>query len=128
MAEDAVSTGAGAAAAGAPRPPHRPALPRLPPSPRRVAVLIETRPAAKLPSVLANFAAVLPADWRLQLFLSEAARAAAAAAPAVAPLLAVYYGAPFGVHKFVPYMTANQSEQLFRFCPEARVAAAPASP
>ncbi|GBF99981.1 hypothetical protein Rsub_13113 [Raphidocelis subcapitata] len=66
----------------------RPALPPLPPSPSRVAVLIETRPAAKLPSVVANAAAVLPPDWRLQLFLSEAARALAAGSPGLAPLLA----------------------------------------
>jgi hypothetical protein len=66
----------------------RPKLQPLPLSPSRVAVLVEARPAAKLPAVVANFAAVLPSDWRLQLFASEAVRALVTSAAQTALLVA----------------------------------------
>ncbi|GBF99982.1 hypothetical protein Rsub_13114 [Raphidocelis subcapitata] len=104
-----------------PDPPRQAPLPPLPPSPSRAAVLIETKAAAKLPAVVANAAAVLPPDWRLQLFLSEAARALAAGAPELAPLLAsgraFFSPLPEGyaaVDGWWDYQTLLLSRQLWR--------------
>jgi hypothetical protein len=66
----------------------QPKLQPLQLSPSHVAVLVEVRPAAKLPAVVANFAAVLPSDWRLQLFASEAVRALVTSAAQTALLVA----------------------------------------
>ncbi|GBF97808.1 hypothetical protein Rsub_11334 [Raphidocelis subcapitata] len=49
----------------------------------KVAVLAETRASDRLVPVVVLFATRLPPDWRLQLFLSDEARAAAGAAPAL---------------------------------------------